>query len=97
MAVRYSEEFKADVVRVALAREKGTTLVQIARDFGTHEMTLAKWIRAHRIEEGIVEGLTSAEKTELREAKKRIRLLEMENEVLRRAAAYLSQANLPGK
>jgi hypothetical protein len=27
----------------------------------------------------------------------RIRLLEQENEVLRRAAAYLSQANLPGK
>lgn len=26
VAVRYSEEFKADVVRVALAREKGTTL-----------------------------------------------------------------------
>jgi transposase len=34
---------------------------------------------------------------ELREAKRRIRLLEQENEVLRRAAAYLSQANLPGK
>jgi transposase len=33
----------------------------------------------------------------LREANKRIRLLEQENEVLRRAAAYLSQANLPGK
>jgi transposase-like protein len=32
---------------------------------------------------------------ELREAKKRIRLLEQENEVLRRAAAYLGQANLP--
>ena len=37
------------------------------------------------------------ELAELREAKKRIRLLEQENEVLRRAAAYLSQANLPGK
>ena len=33
----------------------------------------------------------------LREATKRIKLLEQENEVLRRAAAYLSQANLPGK
>ncbi len=33
----------------------------------------------------------------LREANKRIKLLEQENEVLRRAAAYLSQANLPGK
>mgnify|MGYP000698734571 CR=1 FL=1 len=34
---------------------------------------------------------------EIRELKKRNRLLEQENEVLRRAAAYLSQANLPGK
>ena len=42
-------------------------------------------------------GTTAADNTELREAKKRIRLLEQENEVLRRAAAYLSQANLPGK
>jgi transposase len=34
---------------------------------------------------------------EARDLKKRNRLLEQENEVLRRAAAYLSQANLPGK
>ncbi|CAL9303178.1 hypothetical protein SUDANB148_03609 [Streptomyces sp. SudanB148_2056] len=34
---------------------------------------------------------------ELAEARKRIRLLEQENEVLRRAAAYLSQANLSAK
>ena len=43
------------------------------------------------------DGPTADENAELREAKKRIRLLEQENEVLRRAAAYLSQANLPGK
>jgi transposase-like protein len=42
-------------------------------------------------------GMTVEQAGELREAKKRIRLLEQENEVLRRAAAYLSQANLPGK
>ena len=44
-------------------------------------------------------GRTSSatESDALREANKRIKLLEQENEVLRRAAAYLSQANLPGK
>lgn len=42
-------------------------------------------------------GLTEADRAELREMKKCNRLLEQENEVLRRAAAYLSKANLPGK
>jgi transposase-like protein len=49
------------------------------------------------VEDGHKPGTTAAENTELREARQRIRLLEQENEVLRRAAAYLSQANLPGK
>ena len=44
-----------------------------------------------------LDQLTEDERKQLREANKRIRLLEQENEVLRRAAAYLSQANLPGK
>ena len=42
-------------------------------------------------------GTAAAESAELRELKRRNRLLEQENEVLRRASAYLSQANLPGK
>ena len=42
-------------------------------------------------------GPTSDEQAENRELRRRVRLLEQENEVLRRAAAYLSQASLPGK
>jgi transposase len=59
--------------------------------------TLHNWLKRAEVEEGLRPGLTDAERTELREVKKRNRLLEQENEVLRRAAAYLSQANLPGK
>ncbi len=40
-------------------------------------------------------GVTSGEAVELRAARRRIKMLEQENEVLRRAAAYLGQANLP--
>jgi transposase-like protein len=51
-------------------------------------------MRQADVEAGSRPGVTKAEAEELREAKKRIRLLEQENEVLRKAAAYLSQANL---
>ncbi|CAM3126163.1 hypothetical protein SKPI104516_19440 [Skermania piniformis] len=67
------------------------------RTSGVHPMTLQKWMRRADIDEGRRPGVSSTESAELREANKRIRLLEQENEVLRRAAAYLSQANLPGK
>ncbi|SLM88693.1 Mobile element protein [Brachybacterium nesterenkovii] len=49
------------------------------------------------VEDGNRPGKTREDSTELRELRRRSRLLEQENEVLRRAAAYLSQANLPGK
>jgi transposase len=48
------------------------------------------------VEDGKRAGMSSSESAELREARRRIKTLEQENEVLRRAAAYLSQANLPG-
>ena len=97
MPVKYPDEFREDVVRVASNREPDVTLAQIARDFGIHIGTLDKWMRRARIESGEQEGATLAESAQLRELKKRNRLLEQENEVLRHAAAYLSQANLPGK
>ncbi|WP_424863440.1 IS3 family transposase [Streptomyces sp. MMS24-I29] len=91
----YPKEFREDVVRVARNREPGVTLEQIAVDFGVHPITLSKWLRRAETDEGSRPASASGESAELREARKRIRLLEQENEVLRRAAAYLSQANLP--
>ena len=92
----FPKEFREDVVRVARGRDAGVTLEQIAADFGIHPMTLSKWIRQADIDDGVRPGRSSQESAELRAANRRIRLLEQENEVLRRAAAYLSQANLPG-
>ncbi|MEV4314732.1 IS3 family transposase [Actinocrispum sp. NPDC049592] len=91
----YPQEFRDDVVRVARDREPGVTVEQIAKDFGVHPMTLFKWLRQAEIDEGVKPGVSRNDSAELREARKRIKLLEQENEVLRRATAYLSQANLP--
>lgn len=93
----YPKEFREDVIRVARSREPGVHLKDIAADFGISESCLNGWLKAADIEDGIKPGTSAAENAELREAKRRIRLLEQENEVLRRAAAYLSQANLLGK
>jgi transposase len=94
----FPKEFRDDVVNVARNRGPGVTLRQIAEDFGISETCLGGWVRAADVEDGIKPASSSAvEATENRELRKRVRLLEQENEVLRRAAAYLSQAHLPGK
>jgi len=91
----YPKEFRDDVV--AVARKGEAPLNQIAKDFGISEGCLHNWLKKADVDDGVRAGVTDGERAELRELKKRNRLLEQENEVLRRAAAYLSQANLPGK
>jgi transposase len=61
------------------------------------ESCLRNWLRDADVEDGQRPGQSRVESAELREANRRIRLLEQENEILRRAAAYLSQAHLPGR
>jgi transposase-like protein len=82
-------EFRPDVV--AVARQSDAPIAQVARDFGVSESCLQRWLKLDDVEEGRRPGVSQAESTELREAKKRIRLLEQENEVLRRAAVYLGR------
>lgn len=97
MPPAYPREFREDVVRVARNREPGIRLSDIAKDFAISESCLNNWLKDADIDAGIKPGATSDERAENRELKRRLRLLEQENEVLRRAAAYLSQANLPKK
>ena len=86
-------EFRRDVVAVARRRE--APMSQIAKDFGISESCLHRWVKRAEIEDGVREGMTLAEQAEIRELKKRNRLLEQENEVLRRAAIYLGQGLNP--
>ena len=88
MPAPHPKEFRDDVVAVARKGE-----APIAK-FGISESCLRNWLRQADVEDGVRPGTTAVENAELKEAKRKIRLLEQENEVLRRAAAYLSQANL---
>ncbi len=67
------------------------------RTSGSPRAAWHNWMKRADVEDGHRPGVTEKQSAEVRELKKRNRLLEQENEVLRRAAAYLSQANLPGK
>ncbi|MCO5311825.1 MAG: hypothetical protein M9952_02685 [Microthrixaceae bacterium] len=83
MAKPYPQESRDDVVKVARSRPDGVTLDQVAADFGIHPMTLSKWLRRAAVGDGDRPGVTTTESAELR---KRVRLLEIENEVLRRVS-----------
>jgi transposase-like protein len=89
MAKAYPAEFRDDVVRVA--RKHDAPMIQIAKDFGISEATLHNWLKRAGIEDGARPGLNESERTELRTLKKRTRLLEQENEILRRAAIYFAK------
>ena len=89
MGKRYPKEFRDDVVR--LARRGDLKYSQLAADFGVSEASIYNWVKQADIDDGVRDGLTQEEADELREVKRRNRVLEEENLILRRAAAFLAK------
>jgi len=89
MAKMFPTEFRRDVVAVARRREAPIT--QIAKNFGISPACVHRWLTLTDIGSSAQTGTAAEDSTELRETKKRVRLLEQENEILRRAAAYLAR------
>jgi transposase len=88
----FPAEFRADVI--AVARKGEAPLRQIAKDFGISEACLHRWLKIADREDGVDRTgspVARDESAELREARKRIKLLEQEAEVMRRAVGYLSR------
>jgi len=95
-----ADHAKALSERVPRGRRRGcppgrSPIVEVAKDFGIAESCLRNWLSAVDVGDGERPGLSAQESEQLRELKRRNRLLEQQNEVLRRAAAYLSQGILP--
>ena len=91
----YPEEVRQDVVRAARKRGPDVPMEQIARSFGIHPTTLNSWLRAD-VDDRARLSMSPDLARENRDLKRYVRLLEMENEVLRRAAAYLAQGSPSG-
>lgn len=93
MPKAFPPEFRRDVV--AVARKGEAPLRQIAKDFGISEACLHRWLKLADVEDGVRPATTSSESAELRELRRRNKVLEQENEILRRAAAYFAKEISP--
>ena len=93
----FPPEFRRDVI--AVARKGEASIAQIARDFGISESCLARWLKIADREDGISGPASSdrggGEKSDAAELRRRNKLLEQENEILRRATAYFARDVLP--
>jgi transposase-like protein len=92
----YTAEFRQEAVRLAReAKRSGKTIREVARGLGMHENTLSLWVRRDDSEHAgsgkNTEGLTPEQ--ELEQLRKENRILKMEREILKKAAAFFAKEN----
>ena len=85
----YPPEFRAEAVR--LAGQPGRTIRGVARDLGVSNESLRLWIRQAAADRGEGPGLTSDERAELVHLRRRVKTLETEREILKKAAAFFAR------
>jgi transposase len=89
----YPREFREGAV--ALARQGERPIAEIAKELGIAESCLRNWLKRDQLDRRERDdGLTSKEREELRELRKRVRRLEQEKEILRKAAAFFAREEI---
>ena len=89
----FTDEFKAGAVRLVLG--EGKTIPQVARDLDLTESSLRNWVEQARADQGKGKpgALTTAEREELAALRKKVRQLELERDILKKAAAFFAKEN----
>lgn len=93
MPKKFPKGFKDDVARVA--RRGDMTIAEVAADFDVSIESVRRWKRQAEIDDGVKDGLTTAEQSEVVQLRRDKRRLEQEVEVLRRATAYFAKDAAP--
>jgi transposase len=87
MARSYAPEFRRRVVELV---RSGRSVAVVSAEIGVSEATVYRWRSQDRIDRGESPGLSSVERTELAQARRRIRELETELEITRKASALFA-------
>ena len=89
----FTPEFKAEAVRLCKAGDR--TVRQVAIDLDLTETALRDWVKRADVDagKGPPGALVAEERDELRELRKRVKRLEMEREILKKAAAFFAKEN----
>jgi len=84
----FSSAYKTEVVD--LVRASGKSIGAVAKDLGLTETAVRAWVRQAGVDggRGPVDALTTAERDELTQLRRRVKTLEMEREVLKKATAF---------
>jgi transposase-like protein len=85
----YPPEFRREAVE--LYRRSGKSLQVIAGELGVAVESLRSWNKQHDIDTGVRGGLTTPEREELREVKRKLLRVEQERDLLKRAAAFFAR------
>ncbi len=92
----YPPEFRAEAVE--LLRSGNKTIRGLSRDLGVSDQTLRNWLRQGDIDAGRRrDGLTSAEREELRRLRTENRTLHMERDLLKKAAVFFASDGERGR
>jgi transposase len=89
MPAPYPMEFRREAV--ALLRSSGKTVPQLAGELGVSPQSLRNWARQLAVDDGRAEGLSSAERDELRRLRRELRIVTEEREILKKAAAFFAK------
>jgi len=89
----FTREFKADAVR--LVTTGGKTIAEVTKQFDLTETCLRDWLKQAAIDagNGPPEALTTAERAELVDLRKRLKRAEMERDILKKATAFFAKEN----
>lgn len=87
----FSSAYKTEVVD--LVRASGKSVGAVAKDLGLTDTAVRAWVRQATVDGGggAVGALTSAERDELTRLRRRVKTLEMEREVLKKATAFFAR------